>query len=87
MIQSRRTFLTGLSASIIAAPAIVRAASLMPVRGIVQPIMSPETIALAPDLYSQLCDVTRRAFVPRLFVQVYDVSPLGNFIHELENNK
>jgi hypothetical protein len=36
-VLHRRTFLTGLAASLIAAPAIVRAASLMPVRGIVQP--------------------------------------------------
>lgn len=36
-IPSRRGFLAGLSA-IIAAPAIVRASSLMPVRGIIQPI-------------------------------------------------
>ena len=42
MTPSRRTFLTGLSASIIAAPAIVRFASLMPVRGIIQ--ATPEDI-------------------------------------------
>ena len=42
MTPSRRTFLTGLSASLIAAPAVVRFASLMPVRGIVQ--ASPEDI-------------------------------------------
>lgn len=32
MLMARRTFCTGLGASLIAAPAIVRAASLMPVR-------------------------------------------------------
>ena len=42
MISSRRSFITGL-ASLIAAPAIVRVASLMPVRGIVLDT-SPEDI-------------------------------------------
>jgi hypothetical protein len=35
---SRRSLFLGLSASLIAAPAVVRAASLMPVRGIVMPV-------------------------------------------------
>lgn len=39
MIPSRRTFITGLAATL-AAPAIVRAASLMPVRGIVMDVPS-----------------------------------------------
>ena len=38
MTTSRRAFLVGLSSSVIAAPAIVRAASLMPVRGIILPV-------------------------------------------------
>jgi hypothetical protein len=36
--MDRRSFLTGLGASLVAAPAIVRAAGLMPVRGIIMPI-------------------------------------------------
>ena len=36
--MDRRSFLTGFGASLIAAPAIVRASSLMPVRGIILPI-------------------------------------------------
>jgi hypothetical protein len=40
MLQTRRGLLFGIGASLIAAPAIVRAASLMPVRGIVQPVGS-----------------------------------------------
>lgn len=39
MLLERRKFLTGLGA-LIAAPAVVRAASLMPVRGIVMPVGS-----------------------------------------------
>jgi hypothetical protein len=38
MIINRRGFLSFLGAGLIAAPAIVRAASLMPVRGIVMPV-------------------------------------------------
>jgi hypothetical protein len=38
VIPSRRSFLIG-AAALIAAPAVVRASSLMPVRGIVQPVM------------------------------------------------
>lgn len=34
----RRGFLLGLGAGLVAAPAIVRAASLMPVRGIIMPV-------------------------------------------------
>lgn len=36
--MDRRSFLTGLGISLIAAPAIVRAGSLMPVRGIVMAV-------------------------------------------------
>ena len=36
--MDRRSFLTGLGTSLIAAPAIVRAVSLMPVRGIVMAV-------------------------------------------------
>lgn len=41
MISSRRSFLVGIGASLIAAPAVVKAASLMPVRGIVQDVRQP----------------------------------------------
>lgn len=36
--MDRRSFLFGVGAALIAAPAIVRAASLMPIRGIILPI-------------------------------------------------
>jgi len=38
MTMHRRRFLTGFGAAIVSAPAIVRVASLMPVRGIVMPV-------------------------------------------------
>src|SRR5258708_39807608 len=40
MIMHRRGFLTFLGTGLIAAPAIVRAASLMPIRGIIMPIVA-----------------------------------------------
>ena len=64
---SRRGFIAGLGA-LIAAPAIVRASSLMPVKAL--PAGSS-----CLSLYAELCDVTRKAFVPRLFIQLYAASP------------
>ena len=72
MIQSsRRSFLTGL-ASIIAVPAIVRVSSLMPIRGI---IMNSVLMTRGVPVWADLCDVTRQAFVPRLFIQLYETDP------------
>lgn len=55
MTPSRRSFITGLVA-FAAAPAIVRASSLMPVRGIVMD-------APKRDLYAELADITRQHFL------------------------
>lgn len=57
--MNRRSFLFGAGASLIAAPAIVHAASLMPVRGIVMPMV--QTLGL--DLGSG--DFYVRAFAKR----------------------
>ena len=82
---SRRWFLGGLGAGIIAAPAIVRAASLMPVKALEREIgfdalLGPGDrgpyLVSADDLITRLQAVTRRVFVPRLHVQIYDASPL-----------
>jgi hypothetical protein len=91
MLQSRRAFLRGFiaggGASLIAAPAIVRAVSLMPVRGIIQPV-SLQGVPLTFDGgYPMLADITREAFLPRLFVQVYQQSPLDWLINELEQER
>lgn len=71
MITSRRAFLTGLGATLITAPAIVRPESLMRVKTF--EFIKPE---VALPLYQQLTDITRRAFVPRLLVQTYYVDPV-----------
>lgn len=74
---NRRSFLTGLT-SLIAAPAIVRVASIMPVKAM--PSAEEAYAALAKgmsnNLYGNLIDSTRAAFVPRLFVEIYRADPL-----------
>src|SRR5215472_6535189 len=65
-VINRRGFLSGL-VGVLAAPAIVRVASIMPVK------------ALPPELvdfdYGGLVAITRKAFIPRLFVHVYARPP------------
>ena len=78
-VLTRRNFF-----SVLAAPAIVRAASLMPVRAL--STVDWEGLATIPYLlpgngipagWGPLCDVVRRALVPRLYVQVYKNPPLA----------
>ena len=80
----RRGFLAGLVAAL-AAPAIVRTPGLlMPIKRILLPeewefsgFESKIPLGqIGDDLFSQLCAVTPRAFVPRLFVDIYRVDPL-----------
>ena len=74
----RRTFLQGMF-SALAAPAIVRAASLMPVKALV-----PQAELVLPAaferelsaLQNELAAITRRAFVPRLYVDLYRADPI-----------
>ena len=76
MILSRRKFLRGLGAAL-AAPVIVRAASLMPIKA------PPIQLAPSPgyaSLYEELTDITRKAFVPRVYIQIYRADPLMQFI-------
>jgi hypothetical protein len=77
MSVSRRLFLGHLF-SAFAAPAIVRAGSLMPVKAL-DPILfaqNPWGTLLDPSLYGELVAVTRQIFVPTLFVQTYKAMPL-----------
>ena len=80
---SRRGFLGGAIASVVAAPAIVRAASLMPVRGLVMDIdqgYARMARTMSDNLYGDLVDITRKAFLPRLFVQLYSASDIGRMV-------
>jgi hypothetical protein len=52
IIQSRRSFLVGTAASLLAAPAIVRASSLMPVKAI-KPVGWEELVQWGIDSTSQ----------------------------------
>lgn len=69
VILHRRTFLTGL-ASIIAAPAIVRASSLMPVKSFYrwqEFELGPMSVLVTPWQYAELSRLTRQAFLPKLY--------------------
>lgn len=85
IIQSRRGFIAGLGALFVAAPAIVRAASIMPVKSLSIDDLLAQRIAFAEaemarhinsNLYGELTRITRAAFVPRLFQQIYFASPI-----------
>ena len=73
MIQtSRRSLITGL-VSFLVAPAVVRAASLMPVKAL--PLEIEWGRRSFDSVYPILTDTVRRAFVPRLFVQLMHPHP------------
>ena len=72
IVSSRRGFLTRLI-SFVAAPAIVRASSLMPVKA----LSAGKIPQGAFTLYDELSEVTRQAFVRRQFIQIYMRAPLG----------
>lgn len=75
MMPTRRGFLGGLI-SALAAPAIVHAGNLMPVRAL-DPILFSQHPWWNPDeLNGGLVAVTRQAFVPRLFVQLWQEAPV-----------
>jgi hypothetical protein len=71
LILPRRKFLMGLGASIIAAPAVVRAASLMKISAV------EEDAAFVWESYasefplSELARITRQDFIPSVYVQIH----------------
>ena len=69
---NRRSLITGLI-SLVAAPAIVRPTSIMPIKAL-PAVEDLDTLArkrFVDCLDACLVDVTRQAFVPRLFAQIY----------------
>jgi hypothetical protein len=68
--MNRRGFLGGLIAAL-AAPAVIRTP------GLLMPIKQPVFIPLKSGLvsYGELAAITRKAFVPRLFVEIYFAQP------------
>ena len=79
-MPTRRGFVRGLGALFVAAPAIVRATSLMPVRAIDLEFGTGfEFSGILPDIHNlraEFTAVTRRAYVPKSFVQLYRSSPI-----------
>jgi hypothetical protein len=68
----RRGFIAGLAAAL-AAPAVIRTPGiLMPVRAVPAQLVR----------YADLMAITHRAFVPRLFVDIYAADPLLKAIWE-----
>ena len=70
--MNRRGFIRGLVA-FVAAPAIVRVTSLMPVRAFID---DGTLMPAYGGIYGELTAVVRRAFIPRVIVQIYTASPL-----------
>jgi hypothetical protein len=84
-----RRGLIGSLISLAAAPAIVRASSLMPVKvmdadllGVVEHYDISHIVPIHPSMYDDLVSVTRKAFVPRLFVQMQFASPALRYLQE-----
>lgn len=67
----RRTFVAGLL-STLAAPAIVRPTSIMPIKALLLP---EEFVVTCPTQLVTLTATTRAALVPRSLIQFYLVSP------------
>ena len=72
--MDRRSFLKGLVGAVVA-PAIVRSGILMPVKEIIV----PDGIALTSSLHpvgslAEIARVTRQAFIPKLYTQIYQPS-------------
>jgi len=72
--MNRRGLITGLGALFMAAPAIVRASSLMPFSTVK---IGPEKIVrVSIDEMAELIAIRRKAFMPRMYIQLYETSPL-----------
>jgi hypothetical protein len=69
---SRRTLWTGAAATLIAAPAIVRVASLMPVRGLVLPVERPPSPGFNERLaYSWMDSMLRSGWTAEKAAHLY----------------
>ena len=75
---TRRGFIAGLGSLFIAAPAIVRFASIMPVHAFDEVPLFGTQFGWQHDdaLYSELAAITRRAFMPRIYTQIYKATPM-----------
>lgn len=76
VIPSRRHFILGASATLITAPAVVRAASLMPIKAFADPLDDWLRTIFKRDLYEELIRSTHAAFWYRPF----DDNPIARYI-------
>lgn len=79
IILPRRKFLLGV-ASLVCAPAVVRASSLMPVISVAE--ASGSGIFTASMWGSELTLIARKAFLPDAYVRAYGVNPITHMIEE-----
>ena len=83
MTISRRGFIAS-AATFFAAPAIVRASSLMPVKNLpggfqfsgFETLIPMDQIVTKETIMADLSAITRRAFVPTMKIQIYDANLL-----------
>jgi len=82
--MDRRSFLKGI-VGLIAAPAIVKSEIIMPVKQI---ITSPIIITNGGSGMSHYAEITRKAFIPKLWAQQYQQSPTWQaFIASIEETQ
>jgi hypothetical protein len=79
---NRRSFFSGLASTFVAAPAIVRAASLMPVRGIVMPWAPEDTVNSLMRLRREITReyIRKNLFLPYTVIgweQIMDLREAG----------
>ena len=81
LILPRRKFLMGLGASIIAAPVVVRAASLMKISAFEDEFGLIQMVNGGAFRYSELSAITWESFTPSSYLQIYKAHPrLKQFI-------
>lgn len=80
---SRRGFIAGLI-SFVAAPAVIRTIDLMPVK---EPIITNIIpVTNGGTGYVEITEVMRRAFIPKLYAQIYAQHPImGKFTGEVDD--
>src|SRR6266704_3082525 len=77
MITSRRSFLTGLGAALVTAPAIVRATSLMPIKQMIAPIDINEMVRLLNTRIDDAHAMLRSAHDEALYIRYSGYEPIG----------
>lgn len=77
---SRRSFLRGAGASLVAAPFVIKSASLMPVRSIAPEYLYEFGPIPIDPLFIQLARTTHQLFIPTIYLQIYQSTPLAQLL-------